>query len=82
MVGIGTRNGVIALSAPGMTPAEPMDGQPRAFDRAVTVKRFQCIGGTGGLKAAAMPDSGAQDQPISAHGQGNQMRERRHALGL
>jgi len=48
-------------------------GQPAAFDRPMFLKRFEGIGRTGWLIPAVEANPGAEDQPVGAHGQGDDM---------
>src|SRR5690606_26561570 len=78
----GSRHGIIALPAPGVATADPAGGQPAATQATVTFQRLKRIGRASRLKAAAMADPRAGDQPIAAHGQSQDPRKRRHVLGL
>jgi len=60
---------VDARAAPGVAAGQPAHCEPSAAERAVAFERFERIGRTGRLEAAAMADPGAEHDAIETHGQ-------------
>lgn len=71
-------NRIIALSAPWVTPQDAPRSKVAAFDPAVQLKRFHCIGRACRLIPAAVSDPRAQEQAIGPHRQRYGKGERAH----
>ncbi len=74
----GLGDGIVAFASERVAFAETAQGQERAPDRPVFLERLERIGRACRLKAAVVADPGRKDQTVGAHGQGNDMGERRH----
>src|SRR5436190_22851753 len=73
-------NRVVAVAAPGIAPADPAEGQPRAPHRAVRLEGLQAVGRAGwdvtaGRKAGA---DGAADPAVAPDGPGQKAGGRAH----
>lgn len=75
---LGVGDGIVAVTTKGMAFAKAAQGQERAADRAMFFQRLKRIGRAGRLKPAVMTNPWRKNQPVGAHGQGNDMGERCH----
>ena len=73
------RHIINAAAAPRMTPCDAPCSQPTALDPPVFSQCLQRIGRTSRLITATMPHPRAEDQAVSAYGQGADMCKRGHA---
>lgn len=44
----GSGHGIMSMATPGVTAADPLEGKPKSFERAVLADGFQGVIGTGG----------------------------------
>jgi hypothetical protein len=56
---------IVTMAAPGMTAADPSDGQPASLENSIFAQGFDGVYRTAGCKTAVVSDPGGDNQLIN-----------------